>query len=312
MNNDIWFGYHVPSEGLNFETMKNICLTAEGVGIDLFTTTDHFMNMMNPMGKENHPLECWTLLAGLAAVTKKIRLGPLVSCYGYRAPTLLAKIATSVDIISNGRLVMGLGAGWHEAEFKGFYGKFPPTKERIQGFEDTLAIVHSMFRNEYTSYNGKIFTIENVLNSPFPIQKEVPMMAGVFGDITIRIATRYADIIHCLFDPPPKIVEKRKLQIIEGCKKTDRNPEDIRVASGYTLWLNPSKEEISRRVMRLKMMGRLSTKEAKEIVNSAPSTPEAHIEAIKELINNGVGLFTFMGSIENLKIFGDKVISKIK
>ena len=312
MNSDIWFGYHVPSEGLNFEKMKNICLTAEEVGIDLFTTTDHFMNMMNPLGKENHPLECWTLLTGLAAVTKKIRLGPLVSCYGYRAPTLLAKIATSVDIISNGRLVMGLGAGWHEAEFKGFYGRFPPTKERLQGFKDTLAIVHSMFRNEYTSYNGNIFSVENTLNSPLPIQKEVPMMAGVFGDLTIQIATRYADIIHCLFDPTPKILDKRKLQITEGCKKTGRNPEEIRIASGYSLWLNPTKEEISRRVMRLKMMGRISSKEAKVIVKNAPSTPDAHVGVIQELINCGLRVFTFMGSTDNLKIFGDKVISKFK
>ncbi|MFX1239408.1 MAG: hypothetical protein ACFFAS_07095 [Promethearchaeota archaeon] len=88
MNEDIWFGYHVPPEGLNFETMKKICLTAEDIDLDLFITTDHLMNMTNPMGKENHPLECWTLLAALAAVTKTIRLGPLVSCHGYRAPTL--------------------------------------------------------------------------------------------------------------------------------------------------------------------------------------------------------------------------------
>jgi alkanesulfonate monooxygenase SsuD/methylene tetrahydromethanopterin reductase-like flavin-dependent oxidoreductase (luciferase family) len=312
MNNDIWFGYHVPSEGLNFEKMKKICLTAEDVGIDLFTTTDHFMNMMNPMGKENHPLECWTLLAGLAAVTNKIRLGPLVSCYGYRAPTLLAKIATSVDIISNGRLVMGLGAGWHQAEFKGFYGKFPPTRERIQGFEDTLAIVHSMFHNEHTSYKGKLFSVENTLNSPLPIQKELPMMAGVFGKLTIQIATRYADIIHCLFDPAPEVVDKRRIQIAESCKETGRDSDEIRIAGGYTLWLNPTKEDISRRVMRLKMGGRMSTKEANEIVKSAPSTPDTHIEVMQELINRGLRVFTFMGTTDNLKTFGDKVISKLK
>jgi alkanesulfonate monooxygenase SsuD/methylene tetrahydromethanopterin reductase-like flavin-dependent oxidoreductase (luciferase family) len=312
MNNDIWFGYHVPSEGLNFENMKKICLTAEDAGLDLFTTTDHFMNMMNPMGKENHPLECWTLLAGLAAVTKKIRLGPLVSCYGYRAPTLLAKIATSVDIISNGRLVMGLGAGWHQAEFKGFYGKFPLAKERIEGFEDTLAIVHSMFRNEHTSYNGKVFSVENTLNSPRPIQKEIPMMAGVFGNLTIRIATRYADIIHCLFDSAPEALEKRKIQIAENCKKIGKNPDEIRIAAGYSMWLNPTKEDISRRITRLKIREQISTKEAQEIVNSTPSTPDEHIEVMQELINHGLKVFTFMGSTDHLKIFADKVISKLK
>ncbi len=312
MNDDIWFGYHLPSEGLNFENVKKICLMAEELGINLFTTTDHFMNMMNPLGKDNHPLECWTLLAGLAAVTKKIRLGPLVSCYGYRAPTLLAKIATSVDIISNGRLVMGLGAGWHAAEFKGFYGKFPSAKVRIQGFEDTLAIVQSMFRNENTSYSGKIFSVENTLNSPPPIQKEVPMMAGVFGDLTIQIATRYVDIIHCLFDPTSNILDKRKRQIAEGCEKAGRNSEEIRIASGYSLWLDPTKEDISRRVMMLTRMGNISIKEAKEIIKNAPSTPDAHIEAIQELINSGLKVFTFMGSTNNLKTFGEKVIPRLR
>jgi alkanesulfonate monooxygenase SsuD/methylene tetrahydromethanopterin reductase-like flavin-dependent oxidoreductase (luciferase family) len=252
------------------------------------------------------------LLAGLAAVTKKIRLGPLVSCYGYRAPTLLAKIATSVDIISNGRLVMGLGAGWHQAEFRGFYGDFPPARERIQGFEDTLAIVHSMFRNEHTSYKGKIFSVENTLNSPLPIQKEVPMMAGVFGNLTIQIATRYADIIHSLFDPVPDVLEKRKLQIAEKCKEIGRDPDEILIAAGYTLWLNPTEEDISRRVMSLKMRNQISAKEAKEIVKSTPSTPDAHIEEMQELINRGLRVFIFMGSTDNLKIFGEKVISKLK
>lgn len=312
MNNDLWFGYHVPSEGLNFVEMKKICLTAEDIGLDLFTTTDHFMNMMNPMGRENHPLECWSLLAGLAAVTKKIRLGPLVSCYGYRAPALLAKIATSVDIISNGRLVMGLGAGWHQAEFNGFYGKFPPAKERIQGFEDTLAIIHSMFRNEHTTYKGKLFSIENTLNSPLPIQKEVPIMAGVFGNLTTKIATRYADIIHCIFDPTPDDIDKKKLLITEGCKEIGRNPNEIQIAAGYSLWLNPTKEDISGRIMRIKIRGQISTKEAKEIVNRAPATPDAHIEVMQDFINRGVRVFTFMGSIDKLKIFAEKIIPELK
>ncbi|NHJ19954.1 MAG: LLM class flavin-dependent oxidoreductase [Candidatus Lokiarchaeota archaeon] len=312
MNDDIWFGYHVPSEGLNFESMKKICLTAEDIGLDLFTTTDHFMNMMNPSGKENHPLECWSLLAGLAAVTKKIRLGPLVSCYGYRAPTLLAKIATSVDIISNGRLIMGLGAGWHQAEFNGFYGRFPPAKERIQGFEDTLAIVHSMLRNEYTTYKGNVFSVENTLNSPLPVQKEVPIMTGVFGNLTIKIASRYADIIHCVFDPSLDALEDRRLLISERCKELGRDANEVRIAAGYTLWLNPTKEDISRRAMRLKMRGNKTLKELKKFVESSPSTPEAHIEAMQELINRGLKVFTFMGSIDNLKIFGEQILPKLR
>ncbi|MFQ6124109.1 MAG: LLM class flavin-dependent oxidoreductase [Candidatus Heimdallarchaeota archaeon] len=311
MNKDVWFGYHLPPEGYNFDTMKNVCLTAEEVGLDLFTTTDHLMNMTNPLGKENHPLECWTLLAALAAVTKKIRLGPLVSCYGYRAPTLLGKMATTVDIISNGRLVMAIGAGWHEPEFKGFFGRFPPTKERLQGFEDTLAIVQLMFKNEYTSFKGKIFSTENTLNSPPPIQEHVPIMAGAFGEKTIQIATRYADIIHCLFDPTPDSLSQQKRKVIEGCKKTGRDPQAIRLGVGYSMWIEPTKEQIKQRIARLQRM-RIPEKRAKQIVDNAPVTPDAHIEAIRELINSGVKIFTFVGHPNKLTPFTENVVSKFK
>ncbi|MFX1503069.1 MAG: LLM class flavin-dependent oxidoreductase, partial [Promethearchaeota archaeon] len=155
-------------------------------------------------------------------------------------------------------------------------------------------------------------SVNNTLNSPLPIQKEIPIMAGVFGNLTIKIATRYADIIHCLFDPAPNILEKRKLQITERCKEIGRDFDEIRIAAGYTLWLNPTKEDISRRVMSLKMRGQISTKKAEEIVKSVPTTPDAHIEAMQELINSGLRVFTFMGSIDNLKMFIDKVISKLR
>ena len=102
MAKDVWFGVHLPSEGKDWNYMREACLGVEANGYDLFTTTDHFMNMWNPKGPENHPLECWTLLSSLAAVTNRVKLGPLVGCYGYRQPTVLAKIATSVDIISGG------------------------------------------------------------------------------------------------------------------------------------------------------------------------------------------------------------------
>jgi alkanesulfonate monooxygenase SsuD/methylene tetrahydromethanopterin reductase-like flavin-dependent oxidoreductase (luciferase family) len=308
---DVWFGYHIPPEGRNFEDMKKASQKTEEWGYDLFTTTDHLMNMRQPEGEINHPLECWTLLGGIAAVTKKIRIGPLVTCYGYRAPTLLGKIATTVDIMSNGRLVMGLGAGWHEQEFKGFYGRFPPVKERVQGYKDTLAIVHSMFQNKTTTYKGKQYSVENVLNSPLPVQKKVPMMVGAFGKKTIEIATKYADIIHCMFGPTEKSVAEQTAKIEAGCKKHGRDPNEIRIGAGYQLWLNPTKEDIDRRAQMLQRRSQVSLEVAKKMAESAPATPEAHKDAIQDLISKGIKLFTFTGSLDNLKIFAEKVINKI-
>ncbi|WXG39313.1 MAG: LLM class flavin-dependent oxidoreductase [Candidatus Freyarchaeum deiterrae] len=308
---EVWFGYNFTPEGANFEAMKNTCLAAEKAGIDLFTVSDHFMNAINPKIEENNPLECWTLLGALAAVTKKIHLGPLVSCYAYRAPTLLGKIATTLDIISKGRLVMGLGACWREAEFKTFYGRFPPTKERLQGFDDTLAIVKSMFQNEYTTYKGKIFSVENVLNSPRPIQEHVSIIAGVFQNKSIQIATRYADIIHCIFDPTPEKVANYKLKIKEGCQKTGRNPKEIRIGATYSIWLDPTEQEIKQRVAALQLAN-IPEEKAKQIIADIPSTPDAHIEAIRELIKSGVKVFTLMGTLPKLVTFAEKVVSKLK
>lgn len=171
MSKELWFGIHYPPEGRSFEEMKKICLATEEAGFDLFSFTDHFMNIRDPNGAANHPLESWTTLAGLAAVTKKIKLATIVTCYAYRQPTVLAKMATTVDIISGGRLIMGLGAGWHEEEFKGFIGRFPPVKERLQGLRETVEICKSMFTNEHTTYLGKMYTVNDVLNSPQPVQR---------------------------------------------------------------------------------------------------------------------------------------------
>ncbi|MFX1238341.1 MAG: hypothetical protein ACFFAS_07055 [Promethearchaeota archaeon] len=107
-------------------------------------------------------------------------------------------------------------------------------------------------------------------------------------------------------------MEKRRIQIAERCKDIGRSPDEIRIAAGYTLWLDPTEEQIARMMMRLKMRGELSAKEAEQIVKNAPSTPEAHIEAMQELINRGLRIFMFMGSVDDLKIFKDKVISKLK
>ncbi|MHA1713409.1 MAG: LLM class flavin-dependent oxidoreductase [Candidatus Ranarchaeia archaeon] len=312
MNEHVWFGYHLPPEGLNFTQMKNACLAAESAGLDLFTVTDHLMNMADPHGKEGHPLECWVLLGALSAVTKKIRLGPLVSCYGYRTPTLLAKMATTVDVISNGRLVMGIGAGWHETEFKGFYGRFPSISERIQGYSDALAIVYSMFKNRYTTYKGKVFSAENTLNSPPPVQEHVPMMVGAFGKRTIRIATKYADIIHCLFEPTPERVRLQKKKIIDGCEKTGRNPEEIRMGAGYRIWLNPSPNEIGQRIATMIRQQKFSVNEAKKMLEKMPVTPNEHVEEIRSLIDNGVKVFTFSGPISKIAVFAKEVLAHIR
>jgi F420-dependent oxidoreductase-like protein len=282
MPKDIWFGVHAPPEGRNFADVKRICLAAEEAGFDLFTMTDHMMNMRNPNGAGNHPLECWTTLGGLAAVTSRIMLGPLVSCYGFRRPTVLAKIATTVDIISGGRLIFGIGAGWHEDEFKGFMGEFPSSKERLEGLSETVEICKSMFSKDRTTYHGKMYDVNNVLNSPQPVQKPIPIMVGGSGEkVTLKIAAKHADISH-LFAANVDELEHKLSVLRKHCETVGREYSTLRKATAMNMESGQT-----------------------------PNTTEKMVETIEEYKKRGISLITFrFSNLEDLQRFSKDIITR--
>jgi F420-dependent oxidoreductase-like protein len=313
MANDVWFGLHVPPEGRNFEEMKRICQTVEQSGFDLLTVTDHLMNMRNPNGVGNHPLECWTTLAGLAAVTKTIKLGPLVSCYGYRRPTVLAKMATTVDIISKGRLIFGIGAGWHEAEFEGFMGRFPPVRERLQGLRETVKICKQMFTTERSTHRGSLYHVENVLNSPQPTQKPVPIMVGGGGErVTLRIAAKYADISH-FFTGNLEALEHKLTVLKNHCKTVNRNYHEIRKATSMGLILGETETSAEQKLKQTAKTSGMTLEETRNRVGAGYGTPDMVAKAIQEYVDRGVGLITFrFTGYDNLQLFSRKVLPQFK
>jgi len=311
---DIFFGVHVPPEGRDFKEMKSICLTVEGLGFDLFTITDHFMNMAQPDSSNQHPLECWSTLAGLAAVTSKIRLGPLVSCYFYRQPTVLAKMATTVDIISNGRLIFGIGAGWHEQEFKGFMGQFPSVKERMIGLEETVRICKSMFMNERTSFSGELYHVDNVLNSPRPIQKSIPIMVGGGGEMrTLRTAARYADISHFAFNPSEEVLNKKLTVLKKHCRVVGRDFDEIKKGISLTPIIGFTKEEIETKIrQRAERMG-MALDEYKKNLGPNVGTPQKCIQEMRKYIDKGISLFTLRFlNLEDARLFAKDVMRKLR
>lgn len=311
---NIIFGVHVPPEGRDFKEMKSICLAVEGLGFDLFTITDHFMNMAQPDSSNQHPLECWSTLAGLAAVTSKIRLGPLVSCYYYRQPTVLAKMATTVDIISNGRLIFGIGAGWHEQEFKGFMGQFPSVKERMIGLEETVQICKSMFTNERTNFSGKLHHIDNALNSPPPVQKSIPIMVGGGGEMrTLRIAARYADISHFAFNPSEENLNQKLIALRKHCKAVKRDFDEIKKGITVTPIVGLTQEEIEAKIrQRAERIG-IALDEYKKSLGPNLGTPEQCIQEMRKYIDKGISLFTLRFlNLEDAKLFAEDVIRKLR
>jgi alkanesulfonate monooxygenase SsuD/methylene tetrahydromethanopterin reductase-like flavin-dependent oxidoreductase (luciferase family) len=308
------FGVHVNQEGLDFEKVKNLCLEAESLGYDFVTIMDHFMNQYIPQGKSS--IECWTTLAGLAAVTKKIKLGPLVSCYGYHRPTILAKMATTIDIISNGRLIFGIGAGWHEAEFKGFIGRFPSIRERMRGLEESVEICRSMFSNEWTTYHGRLFDVDNVQNKPQPVQKHIPIMIGGSGEKrTLRIAAKHADISHFLSQGSVE-EDVRKFSVLrKHCEAVGRNYDEIIRGTGFPICLGESKSEAISKWKRIAdelgwPPGVFEYWMNKRIPIYGGT--ENFVEILNRYIEKGVSLFTCVFfDINDMRIFSEEVIPEV-
>jgi F420-dependent oxidoreductase-like protein len=306
------FGVHYPPEGKDWNHMKDVVHMVEDNGYDLFTVTDHFMNMADPEGDSNHPLEAWTLLAALGAETDRIRLGPLVSCYAYRRPTVLAKMATTVDVISGGRLIFGIGAGWHEAEFKGFMGAYPKPSVRLKRLEETVEIVKGMFSNESFSFDGRYYKVHDVLNSPQPAQNEIPIMVGGGGEKkTLRIAAKYADISHFFVSDADSL--RHKLDVLRRhCRRERTEFDRIIKATTFRVALG-SESEINEKVKRKAEESNQSTEAVRTRLGPLSGESDEVADRLKEFFDNGLGLVTlsFLDLVD-VPLFAEEVISEFR
>jgi F420-dependent oxidoreductase-like protein len=176
-------------DSLDRETVLRGVDTAVDTGLEGLWAPDHFM-----LGPKAEEFEVWTLLSALAERTDDVDLGPLVGSITYRNPALLAKMATTVDILSSGRLRLGLGAGWHEEEHRAYGFDFPEVNTRIEMLEEGIQVVKSMFTDEDPTFAGDHYTIDGALNEPKPVsQPHPPIVVGGAGPKMLRLAARHAD-----------------------------------------------------------------------------------------------------------------------
>jgi F420-dependent oxidoreductase-like protein len=177
-------------------SLRNLVTRAETLGFDSFWVMDHF-HQIPFVGKPEEPmLESWTTISVLAGITSKIKLGTMMTGIIYRHPSILAKIAATLDVLSKGRLFMGIGAGWNEEESLAYGIPFPSIKERFVRLEEAIQIIRKMWTDEpSTSFNGKYYQIKNAYCNPKPVQKPSPpiMIGGAGERQTLRIVAKYGD-----------------------------------------------------------------------------------------------------------------------
>jgi len=231
----VFFGYHMPNFSFEdgrperlFDHVVGLAQAAESAGFDLVTVMDHFYQIRG-LGPETEPmLEAYTALGGLAARTTHILLGTLVTGVTYRNPALLAKMVTTLDIVSAGRAILGIGAAWNEDEHIGYGFDFPPIGQRMDRLDEALRIAKLMFTEERPSFNGRFYRIDRALNSPRPVQEGGPriMVGGIGERRTLRLVARYADMSNFFQLPLDEL--KRKLEVLEQhCVTEGRDPSTI-------------------------------------------------------------------------------------
>ncbi len=215
-----------PAEGI-FPNVVAAARTAEDVGFDSVWVMDHFAQLPW-LGSRSEPmLEAYTLLGALAASTTSLNLGTLVTGVTYRNPALVAKMVTTLDVISGGRAICGLGAAWYEEEHAGHGYDFPPTGERLDRLDEALQIVRAMFREELPSFAGRYYRIHDAANWPRPVRPGgPPILVGGGGERrTLRLVAQYADACNVFGDAA---TVRHKLGVLDAhCGDVGRDPAGI-------------------------------------------------------------------------------------
>jgi F420-dependent oxidoreductase-like protein len=234
------------------DSLKNLITRAEDTGFDSFWVMDHF-HQIPFIGRPEEPmLEGWTTISVLAGITTKIKLGTLVTGILYRHPSVLAKIAATLDVLSKGRLFMGIGASYFEEEARAYGIPFyPSTQERMQRLEEAIQIIRKMWTEEpYASFEGKYYQIQNAYCNPKPIQKpSPPILVGGSGERkTLKIVAKYADACN-LFGSIETI--KRKLDVLkEHCKNIGRDYDSILKTKLDLVVIDDSEEKARKRAQQ--------------------------------------------------------------
>ena len=224
-----------------YETMTNVARAADETGYESVWVVDHFHTVPTPT--QEVTFECWMSLAAMARDTKRVRIGQIVTCNSYRNPALLAKMASTLDILSHGRLNFGIGAGWYEHEYKAYGYPYPDAPERLRMLREAVQVIHAMWEQEEAHFEGKYYQVRGAINQPKGVQKpHIPMLIGGGGEkVTLKLVAQYGDACNVLGDLE---TIKHKLAVLkEHCETVGRDYATIHCTTGAVCSIADSDEE---------------------------------------------------------------------
>jgi F420-dependent oxidoreductase-like protein len=246
---------------------------------------DHFHTVPTP--EIETTFECWTSCAAMARDTQRIRIGQMVTCNGYRNPALLAKIASTTDVLSHGRLIVGLGAGWYEHEWRAYGYGFPETRDRMAAFREAVEIVVRMWTEDYPTFHGTYYTIDGPINEPRGVQKpHPPLWIGGGGEqVTLKLVAKWGDASN--FAGTVENV-RHKLEVLRHhCDTVGRNYDDILKTANFAVHLVESESTAERDTAAAR--GDTSLEEYRQ--NVIVGTPEMVHGRLQPYVDEGIGYF---------------------
>jgi F420-dependent oxidoreductase-like protein len=287
----LFFGYQFvrfavddAAPGALFDRVVTLAQAAESAGFDAVTVMDHF-HLPGAAPADDVPvLEAYTTLGALAARTSRVALGSLVSGVTYRNPALLAKMVTTLDVISGGRAILGLGAAWHEPEHQAYGFDFPPVGERMDRLDEALTICRLMFTEERPSFAGRHHRIDRAINSPRPVQPGGPRIwVGGGGEKrTLRLVARHADMAH--WGASLDDLRRKDEVLRRHCEAEGRDPSTILRTIGSPVILVESAEQVAAALEAI-------PPDRRGLVT--PATVEEAAERLRPYIEAGFTGFTF-------------------
>jgi probable F420-dependent oxidoreductase len=281
--------------------------TAERAGFDSVWLSDHFFLDLSRYGGPSTrygALEPMTALSAIAVETERIELGTLVLCYAFRHPPLLAKMAATLDVISGGRLALGLGAGWYEAEFRELGFEFPPAGERMDRLREVVDIVGGMLANERFSYQGKYYRVDDAPNDPQPVQRPRPrtFVGSKGGPRSLRIVAEAADGWNTVWRWSPEAYAERAAALDAACVRVGRDPAGVRRSLGLYTLVGTDRADLEKRYRALQEWapgGMLDSTTLDDYASDAlVGTPEECVAKLERFA--ALGVEHFIASATNL------------
>lgn len=314
-----------------YDEMRRVVREADALGYDSVWLCDHFLTLQpddyrsqagvgkSDAGGEAKPgatgsktkhiplLECWTALAALSGVSDRLGLGTSVLCNSYRHPAVLAKMAATLDVISNGRLQLGLGAGWFQGEYEAYGIPFPSASVRIEQLDEGIEVIRRVWTDDHPTFKGKHYEIAGAVCNPPPLQEpHPPIWIGGEGDKVHRVAARCATGVNMRWWSPERF-KARGEYLRDACREFGRDPESLRMSATLLVIADEDAEAVERQKRQFAAI---------PATGIVAGTPEYCVDRLKDYMRHGVHHFLLtipdVGSTNSLRLIGDRVLPALR